>query len=188
LAVQSQDFGTPNMVVPRSLLWHTCLFSVGRLLLLLCLPVLMKVWSTDGGQRMDRHFICGIAMSTVKRNYLDALTFAVEIFALKVSCTLRYFLFLSGDINPNPGRLWQHPCAVCGISVRSNQRIILCDGCGLWCHCRCCGVDKVQYDCFQVQVDFSWVCPSCLSKTLPFNNCSQSRSKAKKVVGPHLSM
>jgi len=41
-----------------------------------------------------------------------------------------------------------------------------------WCHCKCCSVSKAQYESFQVQFDFSWTCPSCLSKKIPFHDCS----------------
>jgi len=56
--------------------------------------------------------------------------------------------------------------------VRSNQCALLCDDCGLWCHCKCCGVDGAQYNNFQLQVDFNGICPFCLGKSLPYNNCS----------------
>ena len=86
-----------------------------------------------------------------------------------ISCYLLLLLF--GNISLNPGPIL-YPCTVRGKSVKSNQRALLCDDCGLWFHCRCCGVDMAKYNCFQVQVDFSWICPPCFSKALPFNNCS----------------
>ena len=79
---------------------------------------------------------------------------------------------MSGDVHPNPGLSCRFPCSVCGVSVRSNQRVFLCDDCGLWCHCRCCGANRAQYNDFQLQVDFNWVCPFCLGKGLPFNDYS----------------
>jgi len=37
------------------------------------------------------------------------------------------------------------PCAVCHLPVWSSQHALLCDECGLWCHCTFCGVDKGWY-------------------------------------------
>ena len=84
---------------------------------------------------------------------------------------LYYLLLLSGDVALNPGQV-RFPCVVCHFPVRSNQRALLCDDCGFWCHCKCCSVSKAQYHCFQLQKHFSWTCPSCLSKALPFHDCS----------------
>ena len=84
---------------------------------------------------------------------------------------LFYLLLLSGDISLNPGPV-RYPCAVCHLSVRSNQRALLCDECGLWCHCKCCGVSKGQYQSYQSLSCFTWLCQSCLSRNLPFYNCS----------------
>ena len=75
-------------------------------------------------------------------------------------------LLLSGDVALNPGPM-KFPCVVCHFPVRSNQCALSCDDCGLWCHCRCCSVSRAQYQSFQLQSDFNWTCPSCLSKTLP---------------------
>ena len=42
-------------------------------------------------------------------------------------------LMTTGDISSNPGPV-QYPCAVCSRAVAKNQRALLCDGCGKWCH------------------------------------------------------
>jgi len=80
-------------------------------------------------------------------------------------------LLLNGDavLNPGPVKL---PCAVCHFPVRLNQHALSCDECGQCCHCKCCSVNKDQYQSFQVQSAFNWFCPSCLSGTLPFHDCS----------------
>jgi len=78
-------------------------------------------------------------------------------------------LLLSGDVvlNPCPAKF---PCVVRHFPVSSDQCTLSCDECGLWCHCKCCSVNKAQYESFQVQFDFAWTCSSCLSKNLPFHS------------------
>ena len=88
-----------------------------------------------------------------------------------IGTLLFYLLLLSGDVSPNPGPV-RFPCAVCHLPVRSNQRALLCDECGLWCHCTCCGVDKGQYQSYQSLSCFNWLCPRCLNYCLPFHDCS----------------
>lgn len=59
--------------------------------------------------------------------------------------TFHCLLLLCGDISPNPGPL-RYPCTVCGKSVRSNQRGLLCDSCGKWSHAVCTGFTTSRYD------------------------------------------
>ena len=80
-------------------------------------------------------------------------------------------LLLSGDVALNPGPA-KYPCGMCNLAVKANERALLCDQCGLWVHCRCCGVDKHQYQLYQTKEEFSWVCPCCLARGLPFHDCS----------------
>ena len=93
-------------------------------------------------------------------------------FSLAVFGFLSLLLLLSGDIQINPGPI-KHPCSLCERSVKSNQRAILCDGCGYWTHCRCSGVSKFEYLVYQQSTaPFNWYCPRCLASELPFHDCS----------------
>ena len=114
--------------------------------------------------------ICHFDRASGVRFVHPSLAWSFNQGSQKTLCCI--LLLVSGDVHPNPGPSFRYPCSVWGVSVRSNQRALLCDDCGLWCHCRCCGVDVAQYNYFQLQVDFSWICPFCLGKALPFNDCS----------------
>ncbi len=93
-------------------------------------------------------------------------------------------LLLCGGIHPNPGPV-KHPCSVCEKPVGKNQRALLCDGCGLWAHCRCCGVLKNTYLVYQSLDEFSWSCPRCLAKELPFWDCSTLATSCTPSVLSH---
>ena len=80
-------------------------------------------------------------------------------------------LILCGDISLNPGP-FRYPGTVYYASVRVNQQALLCDMCQHWTHCSCCGVSVTEYQSLQVADVFSWVCPSCIAKSLPFADCS----------------
>ena len=56
----------------------------------------------------------------------------------RVNRILLYVLFLSGDIELNPGPT-EYPCGVCQHPVRINQQAVrvCCDECNLWHHTRC---------------------------------------------------
>ena len=81
-------------------------------------------------------------------------------------------LLLYGDVQLNPGPSMHYPCAMCYCPVRWNQKALLCDACGLWSHCKCCRVSGLEYSRLQGLNDFSWHCPSCTVKILPFHDCS----------------
>ena len=78
-------------------------------------------------------------------------------------------LTTSGDISLNPGPdctascngckkpAWKFPCAVCEKPVRSNQKGILCDGCGKWFHIKCIDMDLVTYVALSNSQD-QWFC------------------------------
>ena len=53
-----------------------------------------------------------------------------------------------------------------------NQKALQCDSCHLWVHCHCCGVSNKQYSYYQQLLTFSWCCPPCWVRDLPFHNCS----------------
>ena len=110
-------------------------------------------WRKIHQARARRHFIVG--------RYGERLT--TFTFCL---------LLLSGDIHLNPGPT-KHPCSVCRRPVKVNQCAIECDRCMLWTHCNCCGVDNKAYETLLLtDSDFTWICPVCIDKTLPFYDCS----------------
>ena len=78
-------------------------------------------------------------------------------------------LLLSGDValNPGPGagpRIWKYPCGTCQKPVKSNQRGLQCDSCGLWSHLNCLPdaihVTLHEYDKLS-SVDENWYCYRC---------------------------
>ncbi len=87
----------------------------------------------------------------------------------KTLCVM--LLILGGDVQLNPGPI-KHPCSICLLSVRSNQRAVLCDGCHLWSHIKCSGVSLDDYDRLQVLSEFDWICPRCVAAQMPFADCS----------------
>ena len=75
-------------------------------------------------------------------------------------------LLLSGDVHINPGPVL-YPCRICDKSVRNNQKGLLCDLCGLWCHIKCANVSGKEYDHYCELAEFDWLCPLCLFDQLP---------------------
>ena len=78
-------------------------------------------------------------------------------------------LLLSGDVSLNPGpdsgpRNWKYPCGTCQKPVRSNQRGLQCDSCGLWSHLNCLPdaihVTLQEYDRLS-SADENWYCYRC---------------------------
>ena len=49
---------------------------------------------------------------------------------------------------------------------------LLCDQCDMWSHCKCSGISKQSYWDYQNLYSFQWLCPRCLSKAMPFYDCS----------------
>ena len=74
--------------------------------------------------------------------------------------------WLSGDVHINPGPVL-YPCRICDKSVRNNQKGLLCDLCGLWCHIKCANVSGKEYDNYCELAKFNWLCPLCLFDQLP---------------------
>lgn len=87
-----------------------------------------------------------------------------------------WLLLLADDIESNPGPPnWKFPCGVCSAPVKSNQRGVQCDVCGLWLHARCIGVSIDDYRELQRSND-PWCCNRCLREAFPFSNISCSDS------------
>ena len=77
------------------------------------------------------------------------------------------FLLCCGDVEPNPGPNYKHPCTVCSHPVKCNQRGIQCSWCEKWTHAKCCGVSTTEYD-HLTTLDDDWLCPRCPLSELPF--------------------
>ena len=88
-------------------------------------------------------------------------------------CAMTGFLLLllSGDVSPlNPGpgagpRNLKYPFGTCQKPVKSNQRGLQCDSCGLWSHLNCLPEDAIhvtlqEYDRLS-SVDENWYCYRC---------------------------
>lgn len=98
-------------------------------------------------------------------------------------------LLKCGDVHPDPGpiskgqkRKPKNPCVSCGRGVISSSRAISCDGCERWTHVRCSSnsVSEMMYDRLVTEsADFSYVCNSCLLRSMPFNNCDNDTGKAE---------
>ena len=51
--------------------------------------------------------------------------------------------------------------------MQNNQKGLLCDLCGLWCHINCANVSGKEYDHYYELAEFNWLCPLCLFDQLP---------------------
>lgn len=89
----------------------------------------------------------------------------------RVSKSVLFVVLLAGDIELNPGPKWKFPCGSCAGPVRSNQKGIFCDVCGMWFHTRCIGLSNDEYSSLQASPD-AWACRRCLSEALPFHSSS----------------
>ena len=65
-------------------------------------------------------------------------------------------LLLCGGVERNPGPKMHYPCSICCLSVRWNQKALLCDLCNLWCHCKCSGITNKVYSYYQQTSHFTW--------------------------------
>ena len=94
---------------------------------------------------------------------------------------------ISGDVEINPGPdtvctsighltscqnstrkpAWKFPCDVCAKLVRSNQKCIMCDGCGEWFHLKCITMDLRTYIDLS-SFDEQWFCDGIVCAS-PFN-------------------
>ena len=75
-------------------------------------------------------------------------------------------LLASGDIESNPGPVYQYPCTVCLKPVKRNQRGIACDGCDKWTHAQCGNVGEAEYQLLTSQEGCEWFCPLCKQSEL----------------------
>ena len=72
-------------------------------------------------------------------------------------------LFISGDINLNPG---PDRCHHCSKTISRNHRALNCSECNKHFHIRCGGVSPKQFKSIQPQ---NWICNVCLLFNLPFS-------------------
>ena len=73
-------------------------------------------------------------MATLAKD--KAERFLVLIIIHRFGMASFYVILLCGDVALNPGPM-KWPCTVCGKSVKSNDRALLCDSCDNWSHTRC---------------------------------------------------
>ena len=68
---------------------------------------------------------------------------------------------LSHDVQLNPGpRPPKFPCGSCSKAVRHNQNSIQCDGCNIWYHIGCQGLNLTIHD-ILAEHSYSWTCLQC---------------------------
>ena len=54
------------------------------------------------------------------------------------------------------------PCGVCDSAVANDDKAVFCDGCELWQHIRCVGMDQCSYEVLQSESDdIPRYCPAC---------------------------
>ena len=54
------------------------------------------------------------------------------------------------------------PCGVCAQAVVDDDKAVFCDGCELWHHIACIGLDNHAYEVLQRESDATqWFCPAC---------------------------
>ena len=94
------------------------------------------------------------------------------VFSLLLAC---------GDIETNPGPVYQYPCTVCAKPVRRNQRGIACDRCDKWTHARCGDVGEAEYSLLATHESHQWLCPVCIRLELPFTNSSLAETNTSGV-------
>ena len=65
-----------------------------------------------------------------------------------------------------PGK---YPCRVCQNNVNNNSKSIQCDHCDSWVHFKCSNLSIAEYDHLDQSSEL-WLCPVCLSESLPFSS------------------
>ena len=90
-----------------------------------------------------------------------------------------WLLLLAGDIEKNPGPA-RFPCTVCRKPVKRNQRGIECSKCAHWTHAKCGGVSPEEYVKVGEREDEPWLCPTCVTRELPFVNASLSFTNSNR--------
>jgi hypothetical protein len=73
-------------------------------------------------------------------------------------------LFLSGDIQTNPGPRYQpvYPCGFCELAVSwsPNEEAVCCDECSIWYHRSCLEMCTKDYSLLQ-RSNVQWLCCRC---------------------------
>lgn len=69
-------------------------------------------------------------------------------------------LFLSGNIEVNPGPHYKNPCGECSRPVKRNQNGIQCDQCDVWYHANCSSISLPMYE-ILANTSLTWICPQC---------------------------
>ena len=97
----------------------------------------------------------------------------VSLRLLNTSLCASYPIFLSNDVNLNPGPITD-PCVFCKKGCWSNQRAIQCDECDSWYHAKCIDMTKREYKNL-ADPSLSWICMTCIC---PLSAYSFDRSKS----------
>ena len=64
---------------------------------------------------------------------------------------------LSNNVQLNPGpRTPKYPCGSCGAAVKNNQNSIHCDGCNVWHHIECQGMNTTIHQIMAEHSSYSW--------------------------------
>ena len=75
-------------------------------------------------------------------------------------CGFTVIIILCGDIAQNPGPI-KHPCGLCHISIRNNQRAIQCEDCFFWHRIKCINMSIKEYNDLSNSWE-SWFCRTCI--------------------------
>lgn len=88
---------------------------------------------------------------------------------------LHLLLYLSADIEPNPG---PSPCQYCFKTVRCNQKRLRCTSCMNICHASCTTVNRKP---LPSREETPWICSKCTHSELPFHNISTDQNPPVEV-------
>ena len=88
-------------------------------------------------------------------------------------------LLASGDIESNPGPVYQYPCTVCLKPVKRNQRGIACDGCDKWTHAQCGNVGEAEYLLLTSQEGSEWFSPVAKGRTRHYYSAQAGAARSR---------
>ena len=69
-------------------------------------------------------------------------------------------LFLSGNVELNPGPTYKYPCGDCSRPCKCNQPAIQCDNCQVWYHKKCLQMNSKVYEAL-ANSSLTWICCQC---------------------------
>ena len=99
-----------------------------------------------------------------------------NVVELKLSQTIERIteaIYIDKELNSQIN--FAYPCSICNKKVLNNQAAIACDTCEKYCHIKCDGTSKKEYEYYQTTNDdptVKWHCLYCTMKfhhnTIPF--------------------